>query len=125
MRDNNAFAQSFEMIGNEMKKSQNIHKLNLALSLKPQFDKNRYNLQSCSEVAAIFSTNSQGVIPDAYLILQCKDSTDLQYMSHMDPNVEPLIYPLFYPTGNQGWSESIRKKMEISVFQGRSMLNIA
>ena len=28
----------------------------------------------------------------------------------MDPNVEPMVYPLFYPHGSQGWHKNIMKK---------------
>jgi len=27
----------------------------------------------------------------------------------MDPNVEPWIYPLYYPYGNQGWCNNLRR----------------
>lgn len=26
----------------------------------------------------------------------------------MDPNIEPWIYPLFYPFGTQGWNSDLR-----------------
>lgn len=33
----------------------------------------------------------------------------LQNISIMDPNVEPWIYPLFYPYGTQGWHRHLKK----------------
>ena len=33
----------------------------------------------------------------------------MQSVSSMDPNVEPMIYPLFYHHGSQGWHTNIAK----------------
>ena len=40
IREYNIFAKSFEMVGNGLRKNNNINDLNLVLSLKPGFDKN-------------------------------------------------------------------------------------
>ena len=66
-------------------------------------------MQSCNEFAAVFSTNASGEISDSYVILKLQGQEVLQY-SYMDPNVEPWIYPLFYPHGNKGWHQDIIKK---------------
>ncbi|KAL7296821.1 hypothetical protein TKK_0010218 [Trichogramma kaykai] len=100
MRRYNIFAKSYEMMGEELKKvsSDSSEELNLLFSLKKDLDKRRYNPQRTNEVAAIFSTSADGEIPDAYVVMRNKSTKQLQKVSTMDPNVEPWIYPLFYPT---------------------------
>ena len=29
----------------------------------------------------------------------------------MDPNIEPMVYPLFYPYGTQGWHRNIMRRV--------------
>lgn len=109
MREHNIFAQSYAMAGEIIKQLDNVQEFTLAFSLKNNVDKNRFNLPRVDEVAAVFSTNDRGVIPDSYVVIRCKDSDELISVSWMDPNVEPWLYPLFYPRGEQGWHENILK----------------
>ena len=76
--------------------------LQLLFSLKPGYDRNRYNVQSSNEVAAVFLTTANGGIPDSYVTIRNKDTRLLQSINSMDPNVEPMIYPLFFPHGSLG-----------------------
>ena len=76
--------------------------LQLLFSLKPGYDRNRYNSQRVNEVAAVFSTTADGGIPESYVTIRNKDTRQLRSLSSMDPNVEPMVYPLFYPHGSQG-----------------------
>uniref|UniRef100_A0ABD2WBL0 ATP-dependent DNA helicase n=2 Tax=Trichogramma kaykai TaxID=54128 RepID=A0ABD2WBL0_9HYME len=121
MRRYNIFAKSYEMMGEELKKvsSNSSEELNLLFSLKKDLDKRRYNPQRTNEVAAIFSTSADGEIPDAYVVIRNKSTKQLQKVSTMDPNVEPWIYPLFYPTGERGWHRDIMQtNMEKRVSRG-------
>jgi len=72
-------------------------------------DRRRYNVQRTNEVAAVFSTTADGEIPESYVIIRNKNTKTLQKVSIMDPNVEPWIYPLFYPYGTQGWHRDLKK----------------
>ncbi|XP_058808584.1 uncharacterized protein LOC131674091 [Phymastichus coffea] len=83
--------------------------LQLLFSLKPGADRRRYNFQRVNEVAAIFSTTADGEIPESYVTIKNKNTKSLQYVSTMDPNVEPWIYPLFYPYGTQGWHKNLTR----------------
>ncbi|KMQ85125.1 hypothetical protein RF55_16504 [Lasius niger] len=76
---------------------ESLPELQLLFTLKPGMDRRRYN-----EVAAIFSTTADGEIPESYVIIRNKNTKTLQKVSSMDPNVEPWIYPLFYPYGTRG-----------------------
>ena len=116
IRENNIFAQSYEMMNQEIHNQQlllnagdTVPELQLLFSLKAGTDKGRYNFQRTNEVAAIFSTTADGEIPESYVTIRNKNSKSLQCVSTMDPNVEPWIYPLFYPYGTQGWHRNLKR----------------
>ena len=116
IRENNLFAKSYEMMNQEIRNQQSllndddtVPELQLLFSLKPGTDRNRYNFQRTNEVAAIFSTTADGEIPEAYVPIRNKNTKILQCVSTMDPNVEPWIYPLFYPYGTQGWHRNLKR----------------
>ncbi|XP_011859026.1 PREDICTED: uncharacterized protein LOC105556539, partial [Vollenhovia emeryi] len=108
MRRNNIFAQSNRMIHEEIQNQQQnrngnetIHELQLRFLSKNGINRGRYNVQRANEVAAVFSTTADGEIPETYVTIYNKNTKTLQQVSTMDPNVEPWIYPLYYPYGNQ------------------------
>ncbi|XP_051165645.1 uncharacterized protein LOC127284299 [Leptopilina boulardi] len=86
------------------KRNEDIPELQLLFTLKKGLDKKRYNFQSFNEVAAIFNTNSEGEIPESYVTVYNKSTKELKLVSNLDPNVEPWIYPIFYPLGNKGYN---------------------
>ena len=115
MRDNNVFAQSYQMMGEELQsqqenQSKNAHlpdELQLLFTLKPGMDQRRFNFQRSNEVAAVFSTTADGEIPESYVTICNKNTKKLKSVSTMDPNVEPWVYPLFYPFGTRGWHRDL------------------
>jgi len=60
-------------------------------------------------VEAVFSTTEDGEIPETYVTIYNKSNRTLQQVNTMDPNVEPWIYPLYYPYGNQGWCNNLQR----------------
>ncbi|XP_058802130.1 uncharacterized protein LOC131670496 [Phymastichus coffea] len=116
IRNNNIYAKSYQMMNDEIRVQQLITEINgnskqselqLLFSLKPGQDSRRYNFQRVNEVAAIFSTTADGEIPESYVTIRNKNTKTLQCVSSLDPNVEPWIYPLFYPYGSQGWHQNM------------------
>lgn len=89
--------------------NESIPQLYLSFTLKEGLDPNRYNVQKSNEVAAIFTTTADGEIPDSYVTIMNKKTKTLQRVSSMNPNVEPWIYPLFFPYGNTGWHKDLKK----------------
>ena len=83
--------------------------LQLIFSLKSGYDRNRYNLQRTNEIAAVCVTTADGDIPESYVTIRNKATRVLQSVSSMDPNVQPMVYPLLYPHGSQGWHKNIAK----------------
>jgi len=114
IRSNNIFAQSYEMMHEEVRNQENlglnVPNLKMAfLNKKIGIDRGRYNVQRTNEVAAIFSTTADGDIPDCYVTIRNKCDKTLKYVSTMNPNVEPWIYPMYYPHGTQGWHDNIKQ----------------
>ena len=115
IRDCNVFAQSYQMMGKELQRQRAMSmtdnepkpELQLLFTLKPETDRRRFNFQRTNEVAAVFSTMADGEIPESYVAIHNKSTKDLQYVSTMDPNVEPWIYLIFYPFGTRGWHRDL------------------
>lgn len=113
MREHNVFAQSYQMMIEELEMQKLLNnmseepELQLLFSIKPGMDRNRYHFQRVNEVGAVFSTTADGDIPESYVTIRNKSNKSLQFVSTMDSNVEPWIYPLFYPFGTRGWHQSI------------------
>ncbi|KYN14600.1 ATP-dependent DNA helicase PIF1 [Trachymyrmex cornetzi] len=117
MRESNVFAQSYQMMGEELENQRRLEiesgelipELQLLFTLRPGMDQRRYNVQRINEVAAVFRTTADGEIPESYVTIRNKNTKTLQNISTMDPNVEPWIYPLFYPYGTQRWHCNLTK----------------
>ncbi|XP_036148429.1 uncharacterized protein LOC118647495 [Monomorium pharaonis] len=99
MRESNVFAQSYQMMSEELENQRRLEResgellpeLQLLFTLKPGVDRRRYNAQRTNEVAAVFRTTSDGEIPESYVTIRNKNTKTLQNVSTMDPNVEPWI----------------------------------
>ena len=115
IRQYNLFAESYVMMKEEIEHQRELlgsdtePELQLIFSLKPGYDRNRYNLQRTNEIAAISVTTADGDIPESYVTIRNKATRVLQSVSLMDPNVEPMVYPLFYSHGSQGYRKNIAK----------------
>ena len=66
-------------------------------------------MQRTNEIAAVFVTTADGDIPESYVSIRNKVTRVLQSVSSMNPHVEPMVYPLFYPHGSQGCHKNIAK----------------
>ncbi|XP_044012567.1 uncharacterized protein LOC122855319 [Aphidius gifuensis] len=110
LREYNTFAKSYQMMHEELQRltiGTEEPEMQLLFTLKPGMDARRYNPQKVNEVAALFTTTADGDIPELYVTVHNKKSKNLQFISSMDPTVEPLVYPLFYPHGTLGWHSNI------------------
>ncbi|XP_070171021.1 uncharacterized protein [Polyergus mexicanus] len=95
MRECNIFAQSYQMMGEELENQRHLEmesgellsELQLLFTFKPGMDRRRYNAQRNNEVAAVFYTNADGEIPESYVTIRNKNTKTLQKVSIMDPNV--------------------------------------
>ncbi|XP_057294730.1 uncharacterized protein LOC130623277 [Hydractinia symbiolongicarpus] len=65
-------------------------------------DRRRYNLPHHDEVAAIF-VGQDGAPPGNRDIITYPRGGNLQNISTLSANLEPMVYPLFFPRGEPGW----------------------
>ena len=115
IRQYNLFAKSYVMMKGEIEQQRELlgsdtePELQLIFSLKSGYDRNRYNLQRTNEIAAVSVTTADGDIPESYVTIRNKATRVLQSVRSMNPNVKPMVYPLFYPHRSQGWHKNIAK----------------
>ncbi|UYV78350.1 hypothetical protein LAZ67_16001049 [Cordylochernes scorpioides] len=73
----------------------------------------RYNKPTASEVAVVFQ-NDDGEPPfirDILIHLKpIENQPMLKRISILDPNLDALVYPLFYPRSEQGWTTYLKQK---------------
>ncbi|XP_057297374.1 uncharacterized protein LOC130627535 isoform X2 [Hydractinia symbiolongicarpus] len=65
-------------------------------------DRRRYNLPHHDEAAAIF-VGQDGAPPGNRDIITYPRGGNLQNISTLSANLEPMVYPLFFPRGEPGW----------------------
>lgn len=86
--------------------------VSMAIIQDRENDPRRYNAPRSNEVAIIFQ-NADGEPPlHRDLIIHCRsksnhDSRKTERISILDPNLEPMVYPLFFPYGDQSWGIDI------------------
>ncbi|CAF4462084.1 unnamed protein product [Rotaria sp. Silwood2] len=85
-------------------------------------DRRLYNLPTANEVAAVFVGEDNEVPSNRHIAIhpRCKG---LQTIPIIDPNCDPMIYPLLFPLGDEGWhpglekTDQSRKRKRISMLQ--------
>ena len=58
----------------------------------------------------MFVTGVDDDIPETYVTILNKNTQLLRSISSMDPNVEPMVFPLLYPHGTLDCHRNIMKK---------------
>jgi hypothetical protein len=62
----------------------------------------RYNLPYQNEVAAVYIPDADDNPPVSHIVVHQKGWA-LKSLPNIDPNVDSMIYPLFFPRGYTGW----------------------
>jgi len=81
-----------------------------------------------NEVAVVFQ-NADGEPPlERDLIIHCRaldhpHERKTERISVLDPNLDPMIYPLLFPFGDQGWNINIPLKYNPNVLRGIRQAN--
>ena len=65
-------------------------------------DRCRYNLPSHNEVAVVF-VGEDGAPPASREVVIYLRGHPLRTISSMSANLDPMVYPLFFPMGDAGW----------------------
>ncbi|UYV84552.1 hypothetical protein LAZ67_X002596 [Cordylochernes scorpioides] len=117
----NKFAMSYKMLRDVEKEAiqeanNNDTELpNIVMAIKNDRtqDVRRYNKPTASEVAVVFQ-NDDGEPPFIRDILinskPIENQPMLKRISILDPNLDALGYPLFYPRAEQGWTTYLKQK---------------
>lgn len=121
IRAHSRHAEAFEMLREEEQRlreeaERNAHRVDhvemlvpevrLLFSLKDHVDPRTYNPPRCNEIAAVFQTTADGLLPPAHLVIRNRGG-EMQTLSTLDENLEPMTFPLFFPHGTPGWRPKI------------------
>lgn len=88
-------------------------------------DLRRYNAPRTNEVAVIFQNGNGDPPLERDLIIHCRVTADnpdqraCQRINILDPNLEPMTYPLLFPYGDQSWGLNIRLQDRPGVLRNR------
>ncbi|XP_065642405.1 uncharacterized protein LOC136074035 [Hydra vulgaris] len=76
------------------------------MSLLEGGDRCRYNLPSHDEVAVVF-VEEDGAPPTSREVVIYPRGHSLKIVSSVSVNLDPMIYPLFFPRGDAGWHNQL------------------
>lgn len=117
MMRENEFARAFKMFGEMLDFEERLaaetgdapEETMLLFSLKDRDKAERnYDLPAVNEVAAVYKPNSAGEAPPAYIVIEDRETTDLFRLKNFDKATSPLLYPLLFPRGTEGYDTSMR-----------------
>ena len=114
MRKHNLLAKGYTMLWEQLDKESERAKsrkeepreLKLLFSLKPGEADARSNeeLPARNQVAAVFTINADGELPPAYIVVEDRKEKQLRVIKSFDPLATPMLYPLLFPNGDEGYS---------------------
>ncbi|XP_065679083.1 uncharacterized protein LOC124814697 [Hydra vulgaris] len=76
------------------------------MSLLEGRDRRRYNLPSHDEVAIVFVGDDGAPPPSREVVIHPRGQA-LKKISSMSANLDPMIYPIFFPRGDAGWHDQL------------------
>lgn len=72
------------------------------LSAAPGIHRGRLNLPLSNEIAAVFIDEDGAPPQDIDIIIHSRHGPNSHQIKHFSPNCDPMLYPLFFPHGEQG-----------------------
>ncbi|UYV67933.1 hypothetical protein LAZ67_5002532 [Cordylochernes scorpioides] len=117
----NTFTEAYRMLGDVEKEEERKAKENntelpsivMAIKQDRKQDHRRYNNPRVSEVAVIFESDDGEPPFQRDILIHLRPdpldpfSPNTQRISLLHRNLDALLYPLFYPRGEQGWHDQI------------------
>ena len=76
------------------------------MSLLEGHSRRQYNLPSHEEVAVVF-VGDDGALPATREIVIYPRGQPLRTISSMSANLNPMVYPIFFPRGDAGWHDHL------------------
>lgn len=74
-------------------------------------DQRRYNNPKQDEVAIIFSSRDGAPPQERDIVVHPKDDQP-RNISYMSANIDPMVYPIFFPRGELGWHSDMQHNNE-------------
>lgn len=110
LRRNNPFAGAYSMMKEVMQNmGEESTSINMWIIKDRTHDPRRYNLPVANEVAAVFVSDDGEPPFDRDIAVHPKGDHNLQNLSILSPNCDPMTYPLLFPHGDPGWQRGIDK----------------
>lgn len=72
------------------------------LSTAPDIHRGRLNLPISNEIAAVFIDNDGAPPQNIDVVIHSRHEPNSHHINHLSPNCDPMLYPLFFPHGEQG-----------------------
>nr|XP_047144609.1 uncharacterized protein LOC124818126 [Hydra vulgaris] len=76
------------------------------MSLLEGCERRRYNFPSHEEVAIVFVGNDGAPPPSREVVIYPRGQP-FKTISSMSANLDPMIYPIFFPRGDAGWHDQL------------------
>jgi hypothetical protein len=122
IRSINEYAKGFKMmreleIREELKaknEGRSINQISMLIRTDRRDDQRCYNNPRTNEVAIVFQ-NVDGEPPfERDLRIYSKSEHKTKHLSILDPNCDPMVYPILFPHSELGWSEDMKPTKESS-----------
>lgn len=106
-----AYKNMWDIEKEEDEKSKNLGikppTISLCFKSYKQSDNRRYNIPCASEIAVVFRDEDGGSTFDREFVVYAKpnaqSTTKFDKLNILSPHVDPMVYPLLFPYGEQGW----------------------
>ena len=72
------------------------------LEAAPEIHRGRLNLPISNEIAAVFVDEDGAPPRDVDIVIHSRHEPRLHKIKNLSPSCDPMIYPLFFPHGEQG-----------------------
>nr|XP_046484851.1 uncharacterized protein LOC124220269 [Neodiprion pinetum] len=104
--DINPYAANFKTTYVRFVKGESLVRLNF-IALKED-DRRRYNAPTCGELAALIVSDDGAVSENIEVQVFPKQDRAVGYVPKYSHHVDPMTFPLLFPSGDLGWSYNMK-----------------
>ncbi|XP_003740984.1 uncharacterized protein LOC100902978 [Galendromus occidentalis] len=117
LNDANPYAQAFKLMAQvadeEAERAQRDgcpgRPVRMVFHQNEHDDQRRYNAATANEVAVVYVGDEED-IPGERLLVVHESTGNLRIISYLDKLCDPLSYPLFFPSGGEGWHPQMERR---------------
>lgn len=104
----NPFIQSFLTMKEHCERVENAeHEMSMLITTNSRTDVRRFNDATATDVAVIFKSVDGEPPYERNMITFSKTNAVVKKVSVLDPALDPMAYPLLFPSGETGWHVNI------------------